>query len=141
MKARFFILKLLLTLGLAGCGSQAPEQTITPEPSSDSEKSSSVVLAPPAKPAATPSLTPEPVVKVSPEPESAVEPAPEPVVAVTPKPEPEDTKPKRDIFYSAGSGDIDAESPQLIEAGARTIDMTGIGFRLGTCMARRTSSL
>ena len=88
MKARFFILKLLLTLGLAGCGSQAPEQTITPEPSSDSEKSSSVVLAPPAKPAATPSLTPEPVVKVS--------------------PEPEDTKPKRDIFYSAGSGDIDA---------------------------------
>ena len=108
MKARFFILNLLLTLGLAGCGSQAPEQTITPEPSSDSEKSSSVVLAPPAKPAATPSLTPEPVVKVSPEPESAVEPAPEPVVAVTPKPEPEDTKPKRDIFYSAGSGDIDA---------------------------------
>ena len=100
MKARFFILKLLLTLGLAGCGSQAPEQTITPEPSSDSEKSSSVVLAPPAKPAAAPSLTPEPVVKVSPD--------PEPVVVVTPKPEPEDEKPKRDIFYSAGSGDIDA---------------------------------
>lgn len=100
MKARFFILKLVLTLGLAGCGSQAPEQTIIPEPSSDSEKSSSVVLAPPAKPAAAPSLTPEPVVKVSPD--------PEPVVVVTPKPEPEDKKPKRDIFYSAGSGDIDA---------------------------------
>ena len=100
MKARFFILKLLLTLGLAGCGSHAPEQTITPEPSSDSEKSSSVLLAPPAKPAAAPSLTPEPVVKVSPD--------PEPVVVATPKPEPEDTKPKRDIFYSAGSGDIDA---------------------------------
>ncbi len=114
MKGRFFSLNLLLTLGLAGCGSQAPEQTTTPEPSADNGKSSSVVLAPPAKPAAAPTPTPEPVVKPSPEPEPAVEPAPKPVVAATPKPklavepEPEDTTPKRDIFYSAGSGDIDA---------------------------------
>ena len=98
MKGRFFSLNLLLTLGLAGCGSQAPEQTTTPEPSADNGKSSSVVLAPPAKPAAAPTPTPEPVVK----------PSPKPVVAATPKPEPEDTTPKRDIFYSAGSGDIDA---------------------------------
>ena len=122
MKGRFFSLNLLLTLGLAGCGSQAPEQTTTPEPSADNGKSSSVVLAPPAKPAAAPTPTPEPVVKPSPEPEPAVEPAPKPVVAATPKPEPaaapkpklavepepEDTTPKKDIFRSAGSGDIDA---------------------------------
>ena len=114
MKGRFFSLNLLLTLGLAGCGSQAPEQTTTPEPSADNGKSSSVVLAPPAKPAGAPTPTPEPVVKPSPEPEPAVDPAPKPVVAATPKsklavePEPEDTTPKRDIFYSAGSGDIDA---------------------------------
>ena len=106
MKGRFFSLNLLLTLGLAGCGSQAPEQTTTPEPSADNGKSSSVVLAPPAKPAAAPTPTPEPVVKPSPEPEPAVEPAPKPKLAV--EPEPEDTTPKRDIFYSAGSGDIDA---------------------------------
>ena len=114
MKGRFFSLNLLLTLGLAGCGSQAPEQTTTPEPSADNGKSSSVVLAPPAKPAAAPTPTPEPVVKPSSEPEPAVEPAPKPGVAATPKPklavepEAEDTTPKRDIFYSAGSGDIDA---------------------------------
>tara|TARA_B100000949_G_scaffold63712_1_gene56575 strand:+ start:287 stop:1087 length:801 start_codon:yes stop_codon:yes gene_type:complete len=108
MKAHFSCLNLLLALGLAGCGPQAPEQDTTSGPSAGNGKSSSVVLAPP----------PKPVAAVTPEPETAVKPASKPVAAATlkpkpaiepaPKPEPEDTTPKRDIFRSAGSGDIDA---------------------------------
>lgn len=86
MKVHFFCLNLLLTLGLAGCGSEAPEQITTPEPPADNGESRSVVLAPPAKP----------VDSVVPEPELVSE------------PEPEDTAPNRDIFHSAGGGDIDA---------------------------------
>jgi len=50
MKGRFFSLNLLLTLGLAGCGSQAPEQTPASEASADNGKSPVVVLTPPTKP-------------------------------------------------------------------------------------------
>ncbi len=85
MKVRFFSLNLLLTLGLAGCGSQAPEQT-----PADSGKATAVVLTP----------TAEPVAVATPKPTPVVEPAP--------KPEPEETTPERDIFRSAGSGDVDA---------------------------------
>ena len=127
MKVRFFNLNLLLTLGLAGCGSQAPEQTPASEATDNNGKSPAVVLTPTTKPKppatggtsstssqnpadSTPS--PEPVAEVTPK----LKPAAEPVAVATPKltpvvesnPEPEDTTPKKDIFRSAGSGDIDA---------------------------------
>jgi len=100
MKEHFSCLNLLLVLGLAGCGSQAPEQDTTSGLPAENGKPSSVVLAPPPKPVAAVTLKPEP----------AVDPAPKPLAAVTlePEPEPEDTTPKKDIFRSAGGGDVDA---------------------------------
>jgi len=95
MKVRFFSLNLLLTLGLAGCGSQAPEQT-----PADNGKATAVVLTP----------TAEPVAVATPKPTPVVEPAP--------KPEPEETTPERDLFRSAGSGDVDAVKYHLAH-GAR----------------------
>ena len=98
MKEHFSCLNLLMVLGLAGCGSQAPEQDTTSGLPAENGKSSSVVLAPPPKPVAAVTLKPEP----------AVDPAPKPLAAVTLEPEPEDTTPKKDIFRSAGGGDVDA---------------------------------
>ena len=95
MKAHLSCLNLLLVLGFAGCGSQAPEQDTTSGLPAEEGKSSSVVLAPPPKPGM---LKPEPT----------VDPAPKPLAAVTLEPEPEDTTPKKDIFRSAGGGDVDA---------------------------------
>ena len=98
MKAHLSCLNLLLGLGFAGCGSQAPEQDTTSGLHAEDGKSSSVVLAPPPKPVAPVTLKPEP----------AVDSAPKPLAAVTLEPEPEETTPKKDIFRSAGGGDVDA---------------------------------
>ena len=98
MKAHLSCLNLLLVLGFAGCGSQAPEQDTASGLPAEDGKSSSVVLAPPPKPVAPVALKPEPAVDL----------APKPLAAVTLEPEPEDTTPKKDIFRSAGAGDVDA---------------------------------
>ena len=90
MKVRFFSLNLLLTLGLAGCGSQAPEQT-----PADNGKATAVVL--------TPTAEPEPPATGGTSSTSSQNPADS-----APKPEPEETTPERDLFRSAGSGDVDA---------------------------------
>ncbi|MBT4901508.1 MAG: hypothetical protein HOJ65_00550 [Verrucomicrobia bacterium] len=134
MKVRFFSLNLLLTLGLAGCGSQAPEQT-----PANNGKATAVVLTPTAEPEppatggtsstssqnpADSTPTPEPVAEVTPEPVLAAEsvavvtPKPTPVVEPAPTPEPEETTPERDLFRSAGSGDVDAVKYHLAH-GAR----------------------
>jgi hypothetical protein len=108
MKVRFFSLNLLLTLGLAGCGSQAPEQT-----PADNGKATAVVLTPTAEPeppggtSSTSSQNPADSTP-TPEPVAVATPKPTPVVEPAPKPEPEDTTPERDLFRSAGSGDVDA---------------------------------
>ncbi len=104
MKVRFLSLNLLLILGLVGCGSQAPEQDTTSGSPAEKGKSSSVVLAPPARPVAAEAPKPEPAS----EPMAAVTPELGPAVEAASKPEPEDTTPKKDVFRSAGSGDIDA---------------------------------
>ncbi|MDP6794295.1 MAG: hypothetical protein QGG00_02775, partial [Verrucomicrobiota bacterium] len=131
MKVDFLSLFLLLSLGLAGCGSDTPEQNADRGGSTD-DGNNSVVLSPPGKPQenvtpatartssnssptqAKPTPSPEPVATTTP----ASKPASKPVAAAAPEPEPatapaapqesEDTTPKRDIFRSAGSGDLDA---------------------------------
>ena len=103
MKVSFFSLNLLLTLGLAGCGSQAPEQTPP-----DNGKATAVVLTPTTEPEPVPAA--ESVAVATPKPTSVVEPAP--------KPEPEEMTPERDLFRSAGSGDVDAVKYHLAH-GAR----------------------
>ena len=95
MKAHFYCLNLLLALGLIGCGSEAPEQDTTSELPDENGNSSSVVLAPPSKPVVAETLKPEPA-------------ASKPLAAETLEPEPENTTPKKDIFRSAGGGDVDA---------------------------------
>jgi hypothetical protein len=116
MKVRFIGLNLLLSLGLAGCSSETSEQDAASGSSADNSNASSVVLAPPAKPEAAVTPEPEPAPKqalkpltdATPKPEAVVTPKPAPAVEPAVNPKPEDTTPKRDIFRSAGSGDIDA---------------------------------
>jgi len=128
MKVYFFGLCLLLALGLTGCGSDTSEQDAARGSSADDGNGSLVVLSPPGKTqetvtpptggtSSTSSQTQERPAP-SPEPGAAIEPSPKalvtapskspPAAAPAAQPDPVDATPKRDIFRSAGSGDLDA---------------------------------
>ena len=129
MNTRFVSLNLLFAFGLAGCGSEAPDKEAAVRHSAEPSNASTVVLTPPSRPGGeakyglTQENQPGQAVPVQLEAKpgtiapSKPKPTPEPVAGIASKPsvasekvdqsKQEDSTPKRNIFRSAGSGDLD----------------------------------